>query len=145
VNVTRTEINRAYRRRNPAKVRAWKAASAKRNRDAENARKRRWVAANREKVRATNSAWQKANPAKCLAKTMRRKADLLRRMPVWADQAAITQVYEHAQSIRDGGFDVQVDHVIPLRGRRVSGLHVHNNLQIIPTLTNKVKANHFPS
>lgn len=134
---------RAYRQRNPDKVRALKAADQRRNSEKANARKKRWVEANREQVRATNAAWQKANPGMNCAKTMRRKADQLQRMPSWADQKAIQAIYERAAAMRADGLDVQVDHEIPLRGRLVSGLHVHDNLQIIPAIVNKSKSNAF--
>jgi len=33
--------------------------------------------------------------------------------------------------------------VVPLQGKRVSGLHVHENLQILPRVENMRKHNHF--
>lgn len=60
----------------------------------------------------------------------------IRRVPGWADQEAIHAIYvERAE--RGSGFDV--DHVIPLRGSDVCGLHVHYNLQIISHIENLKK------
>jgi len=32
-----------------------------------------------------------------------------------------------------------VDHVLPLRGKKISGLHVHTNLQLLPGAENIAK------
>ena len=56
--------------------------------------------------------------------------------PVWADVEAIRAVYEEAQ--RTG---MHVDHVLPLKGRNVSGLHVAANLQLLPPSVNRRKSN----
>jgi hypothetical protein len=51
--------------------------------------------------------------------------------------------YELAQIYRDNGIDAEVDHIVPLQGRRVSGFHCHDNLQLITSLVNKAKSNNF--
>ena len=68
-----------------------------------------------------------------------RKAELKRklRMPVWADQKKIDEIYRNKP---DGH---EVDHIIPLSGKTVSGLHVHNNLQYLPKQENRLKSNRF--
>lgn len=43
------------------------------------------------------------------------------------------------------GIDWHVDHVIPLRGKTVSGLHVYNNIAVIPAVVNRAKKNKFVS
>ena len=137
--------DRAWRAAHPERVRERKAASQKRNRQAANLRNRRYHEKHRDRVNARVAAWQKANPAKSCAKTLRRHAAKLRRIPKWADHEAMGMVYQAAQIAKTTWPDVQihVDHVLPLRGRTVSGLHTHRNLQILTAIANRTKSIHF--
>lgn len=57
------------------------------------------------------------------------------RMPQWADRDAIKTFYLN----KPEGY--QVDHIIPLQGKIVSGLHVLENLQYLPAVENNRKQN----
>ncbi len=59
------------------------------------------------------------------------------RLPKWADLEAIKQIYLHCPKGH------HVDHVIPLYGEKISGLHVHDNLQYLPGRENIQKKNRF--
>ncbi len=59
------------------------------------------------------------------------------RTPLWSNATAIKQFYE----ARPAGCDV--DHIIPLRGKLASGLHVLENLQYLPRRKNLSKKNNF--
>lgn len=75
----------------------------------------------------------------------KRKTAILQRTPAWADLAAILAVYAECERItRRTGIRHHVDHEIPLQGRLVSGLHVHNNLQILTAAENLRKHNGWP-
>lgn len=110
------------------------AASAKAIRDSEPPEKRD-VRLRRAKEKSR--AWRKANPRHHLALTNAHKARIKRATPAWADRAKIVAVYKNCP------LGWQVDHVIPLRGKLVSGLHVHGNLQYLPAKENRAKSNQF--
>lgn len=71
------------------------------------------------------------------ARALRRAA-----IPKWADMEAIRQIYKtcNAYNARDEA-DFQVDHIIPIKGENVCGLHVESNLRIIPKALNMSKGN----
>lgn len=69
--------------------------------------------------------------------TQKRMFDLMDRTPAWADREAILAFYDNAKK----GYDV--DHIIPLNGDNVSGLHVIDNLQYLPAELNNKKANRY--
>ena len=68
---------------------------------------------------------------------MQRARNALKRgaTPGWADQKAIKDFYD---ACPDG---YEVDHIIPLRGVNVCGLHMLENLQYLPAKDNLAKSN----
>ena len=136
---------RSWRSRNVEHARALNLANQKKNRASANARNRKWRAAHREQANANSARWARENKAKATAKSNRYRAAQLRATPKWADHEAIGMIYRAAEVIRTSGFDVHVDHVVPLQSKVVSGLHVHNNLRIISARANQSKSNqlHF--
>lgn len=63
----------------------------------------------------------------------------------WADRKAIRAVYAEAATRRRNGERVHVDHVIPILGKTVSGLHVAANLRVIAATENIRKGNKYTS
>jgi hypothetical protein len=92
-------------------------------------------------------AKQKANPVRYAIAAAKHRAIKAQRTPVWLDEDdywMIEQAYELAAlRTKVFGFSWHVDHVIPLHGKLVSGLHVPINLQVIPGLQNIAKNNKF--
>lgn len=77
-------------------------------------------------------------------KSAMRRSTRLQRTPAWADGEAIKAPYDLAlHKERETGIPHQVDHIVPLRGRFVSGLHVEYNLQILTCFENNAKGNRF--
>ena len=69
---------------------------------------------------------------------------LLNATPLWADFDAIKVEYQLANWCSEvTGIKYHVDHIVPLQGKLVCGLHVPNNLRVIPAVDNMRKHNKF--
>lgn len=66
--------------------------------------------------------------------------------PEWSGKREINRIYQRCYYLNKNYPDAgpfHVDHIIPLRGEEVCGLHVANNLQIITASENLSKSNSF--
>lgn len=129
----------------PEKVQAAKKKYREKNKEACQQRVAAWRAANKEKMQAARKAWREKNKAQDLANDRARKLGKLQRTPSWLtdeDKWAIREAYSLARlRTKLFGFVWNVDHIVPLNGKTVSGLHVPYNLQIIPGVINSSKGN----
>lgn len=84
------------------------------------------------------------NPSAKNADTQTRRAFMRGAFPKWANAFFIKEIYALAAlRTRTCGQRWVVDHIIPLRGKHVCGLHVENNLQVILETENRKKRNIF--
>jgi hypothetical protein len=139
--------SKAWQQSHPEQCIAWSTAWAEANPERKRAINKAWRIANAPKVRADLVAWRAANPEHVRAKGLfyrnQRRAAQLQRTPAWADFKKIEEVYQDAREFREAGIEVDVDHVIPLQGDLVSGLHVHQNLRVCLSSVNRAKSNTF--
>lgn len=103
----------------------------------------RYYIENREKILNRQKNYQSKNKGKVNALIAKRKARKLKATPSWSETEKIKCIYEKAAELRSSGLDVHVDHVIPLQGRLVSGLHCFDNLQILSAYDNISKGNSY--
>lgn len=117
------------------------------NKDKQEAAIKVWRESNPDRLKAIYRNWAERNRDKVNAKWMQRDAGKKNRTPAWLsmdDLWMIEQAYDIAAKRKLMlGFDWHVDHIVPLQGKTVSGLHVPWNLQVIPALQNQQKSNHF--
>jgi hypothetical protein len=115
--------------------------SRAKNRARSNEASRRWAAKNPDRWKEIIRDWHRRNPGYATAKVMEREAQKLRATPSWMDPERVEAVYALARKCRDEGMKVEVDHLVPLRGRTVCGLHTHDNLAVVERRDNMSKGN----
>ncbi len=107
---------------------------------------KKWESAHPEKVKSYRKTWLVKHPEVVRARVAKREAYKRGHTPHWLsdDRWMIDQAYSLAQLRKSvTGVDWHVDHIVPLRGKIVSGLHVPWNLQVIPAMQNWHKNNRF--
>lgn len=117
----RNKATRAWQNNNPLRV--------KTNND-------RWRMRNAELKAAMNADWKLRNKEKTRLYLANYRAAKLKATPPWVDKNAIKIVYEMA--VKKG---LVVDHIVPLVNRKVCGLHIHANLQLLTREENCRKGN----
>lgn len=96
------------------------------------------IIADRERIR--NEARRLANRPR----RARQRAKRLKRAPAWGNKHTIAEFYRLASELtRVTGIPHEVDHIVPLLGELVSGLHVEANLRVMTAKANREKSNRF--
>jgi hypothetical protein len=92
-----------------------------------------------DKARTKARQYRQSEHGRALRKSLnaKRRAVQIQRTPKWADINAITEFYRNCPK----GY--HVDHIVPLQGKNVCGLHTLENLQYLTASENCSKRNKF--
>lgn len=110
-------------------------------------RSAKWRQENPERSSEQKKDWARRFPHKKQELSRRYELTKSQRTPPWLtkDQLEeIQQFYWMAMDLKSvSGEEYHVDHIVPLQGENVSGLHVPWNLQILPKDLNLSKGNRY--
>lgn len=108
-------------------------------------RSKAWREANKERSKKKVSDWQKLNRHRCAANGMKYLAAKRSATPSWLTkemEGQIQEIYWLAQDLSKVSPDrYHVDHIVPIQGENICGLHVPWNLQVLPSDINISKGN----
>ena len=101
-----------------------------------------WNRNNKERHAENVKRWGALNADRRVASLAMRRATLLNATPSWANKFFIAEAYRLAK-LREKicGGKWHVDHIVPLASKLVCGLHIEQNLQVIPGIENIAKGN----
>lgn len=138
--------NRAYaaawraanREKHLANLAAWRASNPEKHRSDFAI----WYAANRERSISKAAAWARSNLGKRCDTQKKRHAAKLHSIPVWLTPAHYAEISDWYRRANAEG--LSVDHIVPLQGKNVCGLHVPWNMQLLTRAQNSKKGNRLP-
>jgi hypothetical protein len=113
---------------------------------AERAAKWRKENPNHKNTKIAKLEWSRSHPDQKYKDLAKRRAAKLKRTPSWMNDGhwfEVESIYKFCFAFRNLGFDWHVDHIIPLQGKNVSGLHAPWNLQVLSAKENLSKSNKF--
>ena len=100
---------------------------------------------NKAYIKERSTEWKQNNPAAVLAQKAKRRASKLNATPPWITAEHLHQIEDMYWLAKDleaiSGEAYHVDHIIPLQGKNVCGLHLPWNLQVLPSDINLAKNN----
>ena len=133
----------AYREKNKELIAEKRRANAQKNK--EYAKKYRET--NKQNVYETKKKYVESNRSYINSYAAARKVAKINRTAKWLtkfDKLKISCMYSVASMLtRENKEAWHVDHIIPLQGKKVSGLHVPSNIQVIRGEENMAKHNKF--
>ena len=100
-----------------------------------------WQKANPDKVAIIRQRYYEKNSAKDIAR-LRRRQGRIQHCEIFMNAGELVEIqgmYDFCRIFK--GFEV--DHIIPLNGKLVSGLHILANLQVLPIHKNRSKQNKY--
>jgi hypothetical protein len=127
--------SKIYRENNKELIKQLSHNYHKNNADLISLKKKVYREQNKDKIKATIKNWYNKNYHRYLVAKAKRRALLKQALPKFADLKKIREIYLNCP------VGYHVDHIVPLQGKNVCGLHVEWNLQYLTPYDNKSKSN----
>lgn len=125
-----------WREQNKLKISQYNADYHSANKGAMSTRNKRYYEANKIVLIKKILHARRCAPGKHRESQRKRDMHIKQATPLFADVRAIRDVYIEAEY-----FQMEVDHIVPIKSKLVCGLHVEHNLQLLTKTANSSKGN----
>lgn len=143
----KSRLDKEYRRQNKHKLREYFKQHYIENKEKKVEQVKQWQEDNWPKVLSYKAKYRSKNPSRCKAIANKRAKNKSLRTPNWLTKEQFIEIekfYELAILLTAQSGELHhVDHIVPLNGEKVSGLHVPWNLQVLTATENMKKSNKF--
>lgn len=147
--VCKKEYRKEYQKVNFDKIKDYKKEYRKANCTKINEYKKGWDKVNCDKTKWHQKKWTSKNIDKINSYSAKRRSKKLQATPPWLTMehlSAIRDFYTESKALEKAtGIKHHVDHIVPLQGKNVCGLHVPWNLNVLTATENLVKNSHYPN
>lgn len=138
------ERQKVYKQVNRERIQVNSREFYKTNREQILEQQKAYYLTNQEQIKTYQRKYSQANPDKINAKNAKRRATKLQATPKWLTKEEhrwMELFYLIVKVGKEQGQQFEVDHIVPLQGENVCGLHVPWNLQVIRKTANRIKSN----
>jgi hypothetical protein len=142
--VCRKSYNKKRYENNTDKIKEMSQEYRRNNKEQKSKKSKETYIKNKEAIKKQVKKYKIDNKGKIRKHTAKRRAIKKQASVSWGNQKIISNIYEEAINLeQQTGIKHHVDHIIPLQGKTVCGLHVEKNLQILTAKENLAKHNKF--
>lgn len=106
------------------------------------ANRKEWQRREKDRINVSRKKWAENNKHISMEVVRRRQCAQRNATPAWANRQAMQAIYAESKRIEaETGIPQDVDHIVPIQGKTVCGLHCEANLRVIPRHENRTKHN----
>jgi hypothetical protein len=136
------DYQREYKKINRERINEQNRSYRAKNLEKSLEKERAYRKSNKDRMNENNRKYYRNNPHISAKQRVKRRQALRQSTPSWSESEKISKVYKKAKELSELlGKEFHVDHIDPIMGENVCGLHVWANLQILESSLNCSKGN----